>query len=185
MQITAKHVSVANEQNLHFSLEDLEPSALEKHLRKVAESLSYHFAVLDGRGVRDATELLWRLATVYVFPGMKDGTLRHPNWDSTRDWLSDLMWITGWPPGSRGVRGFLLYYRNPNSLFRADPVAFGLFLEAIVDATAAHTSQGIAMHLVAVPISGQLETFLTLTRSYSRVCPTCLYGRLASDQAAE
>src|SRR5579871_5459578 len=105
MQLGSKHFTVSNPRNLHFSHEPPEHLDLEDQLRKIAKSLRYHFAFMDGTDIRDGNALRSRLATIYAFPGVESGAIVRHGWDGTRDWLADLTWLTGWPPGGSGVSG--------------------------------------------------------------------------------
>lgn len=176
MQLSLKHLAASNPENLHFSFDEPAKANSEAEVRRMAKALKYHFAFLNGADVRDGKELQRKLGTLYTFPGVESGANARPNWDSTDDWMRDLMWLTGWPRGSSGIRGFILYYRTPGTLFNADPVEFGQLLWTIDNARESHAGNGIAMHLVSMPISDRLDTFLTLSRFYPRVCKECLYG---------
>ncbi len=176
MPLSLKHLAASNPENLHFSFDEADKANSEAEVRRMAKALKYHFAFLNGADVRDGKELQRKLGTLYAFPGAESGANVRPNWDGTRDWMGDLTWLTGWPPGSSGIRGFILYYRTPGALFNAYPVEFGHLLKTIDDSREEHAEYGIALHMVSMPISDRLETFLTMSRIYPRVCKECLYG---------
>ncbi|HVC83268.1 MAG TPA: hypothetical protein VNL35_22490 [Chloroflexota bacterium] len=103
MRLSQKHLAASNPENLHFSFEEPDHASSEAEVRRMAKALRYHFAFLNGADVRDGKELQRKLGTLYAFPGVESGSNVRPNWDGTRDWMRDLMWLTGWPRGSSGI----------------------------------------------------------------------------------
>ncbi len=140
MESITEHVRGASDRPLHLiGSSDLD--AYAKKLSAASDALGYFFAFIDGRTIHGAAELLEYVETVFRFPEeYKDKHTDWPNWDGTRDRLSDLEWLFEESTGGKTYRGCIVYYLSPLFQTAEDVYDFMLFSSILDDVAQGYQS---------------------------------------------
>jgi hypothetical protein len=156
---------------LHVFQDPTIPAQVSLTLAQIAAERHHRFTSLDGTSIDTEQALLAALAQACQFPNLSDVGSARIVWDSALDWLSDLTWITGLPPGSSGVTGLILLYSHPAQLLSNDLFAFVTFLDVVGEAVHRHRKdQDISFHLVVGPLSAKGVQLIQMLRISHLAC---------------
>jgi hypothetical protein len=179
MLISASHLSVVTERNIHIVRWPNNADHVESAAREAATALDYHWALLDGRVLTTEEDLLAALPRAFEFPHVPDNGIL--NWDATADCIGDLGWLvrrqTGGAGGTSkvGKRGVVVALREPVTLMQSNLLQFAILIDTLGTQSQYLLKRWAPFHVVVGPMPQEYRyEFFMNTLSVSKYfCEAC------------